>query len=207
MSDTEPPAIDPITASMGGDPDPVVDDIDLAVAPGEQATESPARTATTGATTPPAAASPYLGDPTAADGATEPSGGGGNGGSGGPAASIDHALGAVRLGVGVALVLAPGWAGRIWVGPGADGPGSKVFARALGARDVALGIKILTGLQKGEPVAHWVAAGFAADAADVAATHVAGRHLTPGRRLAMPLVAGVVGAAGIVSGRRAAAEG
>jgi hypothetical protein len=40
----------------------------------------------------------------------------------------DKALvfGAIRLGVGSALVIAPGFAGRIWVGPDADGPGAKV---------------------------------------------------------------------------------
>lgn len=117
--------------------------------------------------------------------------------------AVDLALGVVRLGVGVALVAAPGWAGRIWVGPGADGPGSLVFARALGARDVALGLRILDGVRKGEPVRHWVVAGFAADAADVAATVIAGRHLTPNRRIAMPLIAGAVGALGVVSSRRA----
>jgi hypothetical protein len=115
---------------------------------------------------------------------------------------IDIALGVVRLGVGAALVAAPRWAGRVWVGPGADGPGSLVFARAVGARDVALGLRILDGARKGEPVGHWVTAGFAADAADLAATLVAGRHLTPGRRIAMPLVAGAVGALGVVSSRR-----
>src|SRR3954451_16103112 len=77
--------------------------------------------------------------------------------------TLEQALGAVRLGVGVALVIAPGWAGRIWVGPGSDGPGSKVFARAVGARDVALGARILNGARSGEPVGHWIRAGFAAD--------------------------------------------
>ena len=118
---------------------------------------------------------------------------------------LEVALGVIRAGVGAALVAAPGWAGRIWVGPGADGPGSKVFARALGARDVVLGARILLGVQRGEPVGHWIGAGFAADAADVAATVVAGRHLTPARRAAMPLVAGAVGVAGVLAGRRATA--
>lgn len=119
--------------------------------------------------------------------------------------ALDTVLGVVRLGVGVALVAAPGRAGRVWVGPGADGPGSLVFARALGARDVALGLRILDGVRKGEPVRHWVAAGFAADAADVAATLIAGRHLTPQRRIAMPVVAGAVGLLGIWSGQRSKA--
>src|SRR5688572_7458733 len=89
------------------------------------------------------------------------------------------AVGIIRAGVGAALVAAPGWAGRIWVGPGADGPGSKVFARAIGARDLALGIKILQGTSNGENVGHWIRTGFVADLADAAATGVAARNLTP----------------------------
>ncbi len=117
---------------------------------------------------------------------------------------IDHALGVVRLGVGAALVVAPRWAGRIWVGPGADGPGSLVFARALGARDLVLGARILQGLAKGEPVHHWVAAGFAADAADLTAALIATRHLSPGRRVAIPLVAAAVGVLGFQAMRSGA---
>jgi hypothetical protein len=123
--------------------------------------------------------------------------------SGAKGSGIDLALGAVRLGVGAALVAAPRWAGRIWVGPGADGPGSLVFARALGARDVALGLRIIDGVRTGAPVRHWVVAGFGADAADVVATMLAGRHLEGNRRAVMPLVAASVGVAGVWSVRRA----
>lgn len=116
-----------------------------------------------------------------------------------PASTVDWGLGLVRAGVGVALMVAPGWAGRIWVGPGADGPGSKVFARALGARDVALGVQILRGLSRGDVVRHWVLAGFVADAADVTASVIASKNMTPARRLLVPLVAAAVGAAGFSS--------
>src|SRR5438270_12862033 len=95
-------------------------------------------------------------------------------------------LGAIRLGVGSALVAAPGWAGRIWVGPGADGPGSKVFARAVGARDVALGVRILSASDDSGQSRDWLMSGIMADLADAAATLIALRHLTKGRRLAMP---------------------
>ena len=105
-------------------------------------------------------------------------------------------LGALRLGVGAALVAAPAFAGRIWVGPDADGPGTKVFARAIGARDVLLGLRTLTALRDGESPARWLQLGFAADAADAVATALAFRNLTPARRVAMPLIAGGVGALG-----------
>src|SRR3954454_4315429 len=82
-------------------------------------------------------------------------------------------VGAIRLGVGTALVAAPGWAGRVWVGPGADGAGSKVFARALGARDVVLGYRTLRAALDGEQVEGWLQIGAMADAADTAAAAVA----------------------------------
>src|SRR5690606_1034859 len=131
---------------------------------------------------------------------------GGGGGGGGRSSAIDWGLGVVRVGVGAALMAAPGWAGRIWVGPGADGPGSKVFARALGARDVALGVQILRGLSRGDAVGHWVMAGFVADAADVTASVIASRNMTPARRVLVPVIAAAVGALGVSSWKAASPE-
>ena len=105
-------------------------------------------------------------------------------------------VGSIRLGVGAALVAAPGFAGRVWIGPGADDRGAHVFARAIGARDVLLGARTLAALKAGEPVRGWLKLGFAADGADAAATLLAARHLTPLRRLAMPAIAAAVGAMG-----------
>jgi hypothetical protein len=109
------------------------------------------------------------------------------------------AAGAIRLGVGAALVAAPGWAGRIWVGPGADGAGSKVFARAVGARDLALGARILQASRNGGEAAEWLKSGYIADIADAVATVIAFRHLTKARRIAMPLIAGAVGVLGYLA--------
>jgi len=52
-----------------------------------------------------------------------------------------------------------------------------------------------------QPVGHWIRAGFAADLADVVAATLAARHLTPARRVAMPVIAGAVGVAGVLSTR------
>jgi len=109
------------------------------------------------------------------------------------------AVGVIRLGVGLSLVVAPAWAGRVWVGPGADGPGSRVFARAIGARDVVLGMSILMGVRGRKATAQLVQLGFAADAADAVATILAARNLTPTRRIAMPLIALGVGALGYLA--------
>ncbi|HVM09669.1 MAG TPA: hypothetical protein VM345_14470 [Acidimicrobiales bacterium] len=112
-------------------------------------------------------------------------------------------LGAIRLGVGAALVVAPGFAGRIWVGENADGRGTRVFARALGARDLVLGARILQTRADKKEAVDFVKTGVISDVADVVATIVAFRHLSPARRLAMPLIAGAVGALGYAAAQAA----
>ena len=108
-------------------------------------------------------------------------------------------VGSLRLGIGAGLVIAPGFAGRVWVGPHADGPGAMVFARAIGARDMLLGARTLQSLRDATPVKHWLKLGFVADAADAAATALAFRNLTPARKVAMPLIAGAVAALGYLA--------
>ena len=80
------------------------------------------------------------------------------------------ALGRVALGV-TALVW-PSVPARPWVGPAADGVAARVFGRALGARDLALGLGALAALQgPGAGSARaWVAAGALSDALDVVAS-------------------------------------
>jgi hypothetical protein len=109
---------------------------------------------------------------------------------------LAQAVGGVRTGIGAALVVMPGVAGRIWIGPGAASPGAKVLARAVGARDLVLGLRTLETSGDRERAALWLHLGFLADAADVAAAVLAWRQLSPFRRLAVPLVAGGVGLAG-----------
>lgn len=107
-------------------------------------------------------------------------------------------MGLIRTGVGASLVAAPAWAGRIWVGDGADGPGTKVFARALGARDVLLGGAILAAAAKDDADAagRLVKQGVLVDIADVVATVIAHRQLEGSRRFSMPAVATAVAALG-----------
>src|SRR5262249_23616854 len=97
---------------------------------------------------------------------------------------------------------------RPWVGTAADDLAVRVFGRALGARDVALGLGALAALQR--PADHpgsagaWVAAGALSDALDVAATVGAGRDARgAGRwRAAAPAPGGaVMGGAGAGAGR------
>jgi|tagenome__1003787_1003787.scaffolds.fasta_scaffold20740597_1 hypothetical protein len=103
-------------------------------------------------------------------------------------------LAGIRIGVGAALVVAPVFAGRIWVGPGPEGAGSKVFARALGARDVVLGYRTLRAALDGDEVGGWLQIGAMADAADSVAAAVAFAGITGHRRYTMPLVSTAMGA-------------
>jgi hypothetical protein len=104
-------------------------------------------------------------------------------------------LAGIRLGIGGALVLAPQFAARLWVGPGAEGAGTRVLARALGARDVVLGYRTLQAARTGEATAGWLQLGAMADAADTVAALIAYRGIPGHRRFTMPLVAAAVGSA------------
>ena len=110
-------------------------------------------------------------------------------------------VGALRLGIGSALVVAPKFAGGIWIGETAGGKGIDVFARAIGARDVVLGAQTLAAVRAEGPSKHWLKLGFAADAADALATALAFKTLSGSRRIAMPLIAGAVAAAGYTAAK------
>lgn len=110
-------------------------------------------------------------------------------------------VGAIRLGIGTALVAAPRFAGGVWIGENAGGKGIDVFARAIGARDVVLGARTLAAVRAEGPARHWLKLGFAADAADAFATALAFKSLSRGRAVAMPLIAGAVAAAGYTAAK------
>ncbi len=104
---------------------------------------------------------------------------------------MDHrqlvrSLAAGRIAVGAALTIAPGFAGRSWIGPTASQPEVKVMTRAMGVRDLALGAGTLHAIESGEPAKTWVLLGAASDAVDFAATVIAIRRL--GLRRALPVM-------------------
>jgi hypothetical protein len=95
---------------------------------------------------------------------------------------------------------------RPWVGAAADGPAGQVFGRALGGRDVALGLGALAALSRpaaeSESASAWVAAGALADALDVAASLSSWRELP---RVTRWLVAASAGGAALLGVGGAAA--
>ncbi len=111
-----------------------------------------------------------------------------------------------RVALGLTALAWPSVPARPWVGAAADDLAARVFGRALGARDVALGMGALAALQRpgAEPgsAAAWVAAGALSDALDVAASLASWRELPRMTRWLVAASAGgaaMTGAAAVLS--------
>ena len=111
------------------------------------------------------------------------------------------ALAAARTAIGVMALASPGLIARPWVGADAAkaAPG-RVFGRALGGRDLALGLGALAALRRtqagAQPAAGmWVGVAALADSFDVLATTAAWDELPPVTRW---LVAGSAAGAAAV---------
>ena len=110
--------------------------------------------------------------------------------------ALAHARG--RMLVGAAFVLAPGLAGRLWIGGDAAQRSVKVLARAFGVRDLALGLGVVIALDRGAPVRGWIEGGVLSDAVDVCATLLAGDSIPQNVRrgaLALGASSALLGAA------------
>lgn len=121
-----------------------------------------------------------------------------------------QAVAVARVAVGVTAFAWPTLPARPWVGATSSDLTARVFGRALGARDLALGLGTLNALRgtngADESAAVWVAVGALSDALDVATTAASWRELPKvGRWLvagsaAGAAVAGAVGAAMLAFG-------
>lgn len=92
-----------------------------------------------------------------------------------------RAVAAARVVIGLTALAWPSVPARPWVGTAADDLAARVFGRALGARDLALGLGSLTALQRpgaeGGSARAWIAAGALSDALDVVASLSSWREL------------------------------
>ena len=121
------------------------------------------------------------------------------------------AVAAGRVAIGVNALAWPSVPSRPWVGATADDLTARVFGRALGARDLALGLGALAALQRpsaeaGETrsASAWVAAGALSDALDVVASLASWRELPRVGRWLVTASAGgaaLAGAAGALAVR------
>jgi hypothetical protein len=110
------------------------------------------------------------------------------------------ALAAGRVALGLAALAWPSVPARPWVGAAADDLAAQVFGRALGARDLALGLGALAALRgpaaEPGPACAWVAAGALSDALDVVASLASWRELPSRSRWLVITAAGGAALAG-----------
>jgi hypothetical protein len=113
------------------------------------------------------------------------------------------AVAAGRVVLGVTALARPSVPARPWVGAAADDVAARVFGRALGARDLALGLGALSALHgvaaERESASAWVAAGALSDALDVTASAASWGELPRRSRWLVAVAAGgaaLTGAAG-----------
>jgi hypothetical protein len=119
-----------------------------------------------------------------------------------------RAVAAGRVALGLTALAWPSVPARPWVGAASDDLAARVFGRALGARDIALGLGALTAFQgqaaDRESACAWVAAGALSDALDVVASLSSWRELPHrGRWLVIASASGaaLTGAAGALAVR------
>jgi len=119
------------------------------------------------------------------------------------------AVAAGRTALGVAALVWPSVPARPWVGTSADELGAQVFGRALGARDLALGLGALAAARQApagsRSAGAWYAAGALSDALDVAVTVAAWPRLPRATRWLVAAAAGgaaIAGAAGTLAAFR-----
>ena len=93
---------------------------------------------------------------------------------------------------GVAFIAEPRLMERAWIGKQARLPGAQLLARAVGARDLALGLGGLQALMRNDgSVRPWLAAAAVCDAVDFGATVTAGRGIPRQARTGVLAIAGV----------------
>jgi hypothetical protein len=97
-----------------------------------------------------------------------------------------------RLLFGVAFIAEPNLMERAWIGKQARLPGARLLTRAVGARDLALGVGGLQALTRNDGSARpWLAVAGVCDAVDFGATWTAGRGIPRRARTGVLAIAGV----------------
>lgn len=79
-------------------------------------------------------------------------------------------LGALRVGLGIGMFLAPRRVLKTWTGEADRSLPSTLALRGMAARDIALGMGLLMAIENGSPQRGWLEAGALADAGDALAT-------------------------------------
>jgi hypothetical protein len=107
-----------------------------------------------------------------------------------------RAIAAGRVLAGVAFLVAPALAGRGWIGEDAERPAVQAIFRALGIRDLILGLLTLHVVDRPGIGPRTVATCAAADAVDFGATLAARDSLPPAAANGILVIAGGATVAG-----------
>jgi hypothetical protein len=83
------------------------------------------------------------------------------------------------------------------MGPDGDSGGTRLFLRAVGARDLALGLGVLVALNREAPVRGWLRASAIADGLDAAGCLLARHQLRP---IVFPAAAGAATSGALLGG-------
>lgn len=114
--------------------------------------------------------------------------------------AVAHA--GTRMLLGGVLLAAPSLSARPWLGEGITRGGGRVALEAFAVRDLALGIGMLRGLARDEPVRHWFRLGIAFELVDAGATLRHRRDLPDGP---VPDAWALLGVGGLIGGAVVAA--
>lgn len=120
------------------------------------------------------------------------------------------AIAAGRLGIGVIATARPDLAARSWVDrASADGTAARVFARALGGRDIALAAGALAAFRANDQaeLRRWTGMGAIADAVDAVATVACWSALPKTNRLLVLVAAAGAAVVGGAASRASSAAG
>lgn len=118
----------------------------------------------------------------------------------GLASQLGLAVASLRLLLGVLALATPARIAQPWIGRGGDAIEAQVLGRALGGRDVALGLGALASARSKPSLKRWVAAATVADLTDATATVLAFPRLPRrGRLLVLAASAGAAGFGAVAS--------
>lgn len=107
-----------------------------------------------------------------------------------------------RIAIGIAAVAAPGLATRVMSGRRKPNEIASLFARMLGARDVALGLGTVIAVDRGKPVRGWLEGSALSDTVDCVACVLARENMSPGAFRASAGLGGVSAVLGVFLSRR-----
>jgi hypothetical protein len=107
-----------------------------------------------------------------------------------------------RIALGATALAAPGLASRLMFGPDGSRPGTKLLARMVGGRDMALGLGVVIALDRGAPVRGWLEASALADGVDLAGCLLARDEVPRATAIGTAALAGGAALVGIWLSRR-----